>query len=307
MKTAIVSSKTSVNHLTGDGHPEQPKRVTAIVEKLKKNKNLVWDSPASFDHSILKKVHDEDYVSMVEESFPNQGLKFLDGDTIISPGSKDATIDAVGSVIKAIDGVEQKKFKNAFCVVRPPGHHAEKNKAMGFCIYNNCAVAAHYLIEKYKYKKIAIFDPDVHHGNGTQDIFYNNKKVLYLSTHQYPFYPGTGSEKEKGKHNNIFNVPLPAGTATEQYMNALDRVLNKLVEFKPEFLILSMGFDANIADPLAQFELKSEDFYEITKRTLKATNKFTNGKVVSVLEGGYDLNALADSAFNHVNALIENN
>ena len=307
MKTAIVSSKTSVNHLTGDGHPEQPKRVTAIVEKLKKNKNLVWDSPASFDHSILKKVHDEDYVSMVEESFPNQGLKFLDGDTIISPGSKDATIDAVGSVIKAIDGVEQKKFGNAFCAVRPPGHHAEKNKAMGFCIYNNCAVAAHYLIEKFKYKRVAIFDPDVHHGNGTQDIFYDNKNVLYLSTHQYPFYPGTGSEKEKGNYNNIFNVPLPAGTTSEKYMNALDRVLNRLVEFKPEFLILSMGFDANIADPLAQFELKSEDFYEITKRTLKATNKFTNGKVVSVLEGGYDLNALADSAFNHVNALIEDN
>ncbi len=306
MKTAIISSKTSANHLTGDGHPEQPKRVKAITEKLKKNKNLLWGKPSTFDHNILKKAHDEDYINMVKESFPNQGLKFLDGDTIISPGSKDATIDAVGSVIKAIDGVEQKKFKNAFCVVRPPGHHAEKNKAMGFCIYNNCAVATHYLIEKYKYKRIAIFDPDVHHGNGTQDIFYNNEKVLYLSTHQYPFYPGTGSEKEKGKHNNVFNVPLPAGTTSGEYMNALDRVLNKLVEFKPEFLILSMGFDANIADPLAQFELKSEDFYEITKRTLKATNKFTNGKVVSVLEGGYDLNALADSAFNHVNALIEN-
>ena len=307
MKTAIISSKTSVNHLTGDGHPEQPKRVTAITERLKKNKSLIWDKPASFDQNILKKVHDENYVDIVKKSFPNQGLKFLDGDTIISPGSKDATVDAVGSVIKAIDGVEQKKFGNAFCAVRPPGHHAEKNKAMGFCIYNNCAVAAHYLMEKYKYKKIAIFDPDVHHGNGTQDIFFDNKNVLYLSTHQYPFYPGTGSEIEKGKYNNIFNVPLPAGTTSEKYMNALDRVLDKLVEFKPEFLILSMGFDANIADPLAQFELKSEDFYEITKRTLKATNEFTNGKVISVLEGGYDLNALADSAFNHVNALVENN
>ena len=261
MKTAIISSKASVNHLTGDGHPEQPKRVTAITERLKKNKNLIWDKPTSFDQKILKKVHDENYVDIVKKSFPNQGLKFLDGDTIISPGSKDATVDAVGSVIKAIDGIEQKKFRNAFCAVRPPGHHAEKNKAMGFCIYNNCAVAAHYLIEKYKYKKIAIFDPDVHHWNGTQDIFYDNKNVLYLSTHQYPFYPGTGSEKEKGKHNNIFNVPLPAGTTSEKYMNALDRVLDKLVEFKPEFLILSMGFDANIADPLAQFELKSQDFY----------------------------------------------
>ncbi len=306
MKTAIISSKTSINHLTGDGHPEQPKRVIAITEKLKKNKNLIWDKPVNFDQNILKKVHNEKYINMVKKSFPTKGLKFLDGDTIISPGSKDATIDAVGSVIKAIDGIEQKEFKNAFCPVRPPGHHAEKNKAMGFCIYNNCAVAAHYLIEKFKYKKVAIFDPDVHHGNGTQDIFYNNENVLYLSTHQYPFYPGTGSEKEKGKYNNIFNVPLPAGTTSEKYMNALDRVLDKLEKFKPEFLIFSMGFDANIADPLAQFELKSKDFYEITRKTLKATNKFTNGRVVSVLEGGYDLNALADSAFHHVNALVEN-
>ena len=178
---------------------------------------------------------------------------------------------------------------------------------MGFCIYNNVAVGAHYLIDKYKYKRVAILDPDVHHGNGVQDIFYDNPKVLYLSTHQYPFYPGTGSEKEKGNHDNIFNVPLPAGTGSREYFNAFDRVLDKLIKFQPEFLLISMGFDANIADPLAQFELKSEDFYEITKRTLKATNEFTNGKVISVLEGGYDLNALADSAFNHVNALVENN
>jgi len=242
---------------------------------------------------------------MVKKSFPNQGLKFLDGDTIISPGSKDATVDAVGSVIKAIDGVEQRKFRNAFCAVRPPGHHAEKNKAMGFCIYNNCAVAAHYLMEKYKYKKIAIFDPDVHHGNGTQDIFFDNKNVLYLSTHQYPFYPGGGSEKYKGKYNNSLNIPLPAGTNSEEYFNAYDRVLDRLIEYKPDYLIFSAGFDAHKNDPLAQFELSSKDFYEITRRTLKATNKFTNGKVVSLLEGGYDLKALAESANYHVNALIE--
>ena len=305
MKTAIISSDTSTNHLTGDGHPEQPKRVLAIIEKLKRNKNLFWDKPIKFDHNILKKAHDQNYINMVQKSFPSNGMKFLDGDTVISPGSKDATIDAVGSVINAIDGIEQKKFKNVFCPIRPPGHHAEYNKAMGFCIYNNCAVGAHYLIEKFKYKRVAIFDPDVHHGNGTQNIFYDNKNVLYLSTHQYPFYPGTGSEKEKGNHNNIFNVPLPAGTNSEMYFNALDKILDRLVSFKPEFLIFSMGFDANVADPLAQFELKSEDFYEITQRTLKATNKFTKGKVVSVLEGGYDLTALAESAFYHVKALSE--
>ena len=304
-KTAIISSDTSINHLTGDGHPEQPKRVLAITERLKKNKNLIWDKPATFDHNILKKTHDEDYINMVQKSFPSEGMKFLDGDTVISPGSKDATIDAVGSVIKAIDGVEQKKFKNAFCPVRPPGHHSEKDKAMGFCIYNNCAVSAHYLIEKFNYKRVAIWDPDVHQGNGHQNIFWDNKNVLYLSTHQYPFFPGTGSENEKGNHNNIFNVPLPAGTTSEQYLNALNRVINRLIEFKPEFLLISMGFDMHKDDPLAQFELSSEDFFEITRRILKATQKFTGGKVVSILEGGYDLNALAESADEHVNALLE--
>ena len=307
MKTAIISSDSSINHLTGDGHPEQPKRVVAITEKLKKQKNLIWDKPSNFNHNILKKAHDENYINMVQKSFPSEGIKFLDGDTIISPGSKDATIDAVGSVIKAINGVENKKFKNAFCAVRPPGHHAEKEKAMGFCIYNNVAVGANYLIEKYKYKKIAIIDFDVHHGNGTQDIFYNNEKVLYISTHQYPYYPGSGSEKEKGKFNNIFNIPLEAGTNAEKYLNAYEHVLNKIKEFKPEFLLFSAGFDAHIDDPLAQLGLKSDDFYEITKRTLEISKSFCNGKVVSILEGGYDLKALQNSSKRHVDALIEFN
>ena len=178
---------------------------------------------------------------------------------------------------------------------------------MGFCIYNNVAVGANYLIDKYKYNKIAIIDFDVHHGNGTQDIFYENEKVLYISTHQYPYYPGTGNEKEKGKYANILNIPLPAGTNTDQYFNAYEHVLKKLDEFKPEFLLFSAGFDAHKNDPLAQFNLESKDFYEITRRTILSTNKYTNGKIVSILEGGYDLKALAESAEYHVNALIETN
>ena len=307
MKTAIISSDTSINHLTGDGHPEQPKRVIAVTEKLKKNKNLIWDKPSTFDHDILKKVHNENYIDMVKKSFPNEGIKFLDGDTIISPGSKDATIDAVGSVIKAIDGVENRKFKNAFCAVRPPGHHAEKDKAMGFCIYNNVAIGANYLIEKYKYNKIAIIDFDVHHGNGTQDIFYDNEKVLYISTHQYPYYPGSGSEKEKGNFDNVLNIPLKAGTTSEEYFNAYEIVLNKLKKFKPEFILFSAGFDAHIDDPLAQLMLSSEDFYKITKRTLECSKSFCKGRVVSILEGGYDLRALQSSTKRHVDALIEFN
>jgi len=309
MKTGLITSNTYQKHNTGNGHPEKIDRVTAVIENFKKidNKNLTWKKPIKFDKSILKNTHNLDYINFVEKSFPKQGLSFLDGDTVISPGSKDATIDAVGSIIVAIDGVQNNEFKNAFCAVRPPGHHAEKNKAMGFCIYNNVAVGAHYLINNYNYKKIAIIDFDVHHGNGTQDIFYDNEKVLYISTHQYPYYPGSGSEKEKGKFNNIYNIPLPAGTNSEEYLNAYEFVLKKLKDFKPEFILFSAGFDAHKDDPLAQFELSSKDFYELTKRTLKLAKVCCNGKVVSILEGGYDLISLQESTEMHVNALLEFN
>ena len=305
MKTAIITSDTSLNHNTGMGHPEQADRITAIVQTLKKNKNLLWKKPSKVKKEILKMTHDSDYIDLVENSFPKKGLSFLDSDTIISPGSKEATVDAVGSIISAIDGVQNKDIKNAFCVVRPPGHHSSQNKAAGFCIFNNCSVGANYLIEKYKYKKIAIVDFDVHHGNGTQDIFYNNEKVLFISTHQYPFYPGSGSDKEKGKYNNIQNIPLPAGTNSEEYLNALEFGLKKLKEFKPEFILVSAGFDSHKDDPLAQFELTSRDFYEITRRILEIAKYNCNGKVVSILEGGYDLNALAESTNEHVKALQE--
>jgi|TARA_B100000927_G_scaffold290192_1_gene288449 acetoin utilization deacetylase AcuC-like enzyme len=309
VKTGLITSNTYKNHNTGDGHPEKIDRVTAVIENFKKidNKNLIWKKPNDYDQSILSKTHSSNYIDQVQNSFPTKGLFFLDGDTVVSPGSKDATKDAVGSIITAIDGVENKEFKNAFCCVRPPGHHAEKEKAMGFCIYNNVAVGANYLIEKYKYKKIAIIDFDVHHGNGTQDIFYNNKNVLYISTHQYPYYPGSGSEKENGKFNNILNIPLSAGTTAEQYLNAYEHVLNKIQEFKPEFILFSAGFDAHMDDPLAQLRLSSEDFYIITKRTLEISKPFCNGNVVSILEGGYDLQALQKSTQRHVDALIEFN
>lgn len=309
MKTALITSNTYQNHNTGAGHPEKIDRVTAIIENFKKldNKNLTWKKPIKFDKSILKNTHNSDYINFVEKSFPKQGLSFLDGDTVVSPGSKDAVMDAVGSIITAIDGVQNKEFKNAFCAVRPPGHHAEKSKAMGFCIYNNVAVGANYLLKKYKLNKVAIIDFDVHHGNGTQDIFYNNEKVLYISTHQYPYYPGTGTENERGMYNNIFNIPLPAGTTSKEYLNAYEFVLKKIHEFKPEFILFSAGFDAHKDDPLAQFQLTSNDFYHLTKRTLELSKLYCSGKIVSILEGGYDLNALQESTVKHVNALLEFN
>tara|TARA_S200000501_G_scaffold364069_1_gene395750 strand:+ start:1472 stop:2401 length:930 start_codon:yes stop_codon:yes gene_type:complete len=309
MKTAILTSNTSLDHKTGIGHPERPDRVACVIKNLKKiNKEKIsWDKPTKFNKEILNITHSKNYINNVEESFPKKGLHFLDGDTIISPGSKNASYDAVGSIIKAIDLVQNNKNKNAFCAVRPPGHHAEKNKAMGFCIFNNIAVGANYLLTKYKLNKVAIIDFDVHHGNGTQDIFFNSNQVLYISTHQYPFYPGSGSNHEKGQFNNILNIPLKAGTTSEEYLNAYEHVLKKLQVFKPNFILFSAGFDGHKDDPLAQINLISSDFYNLTKRTLEVSKKLCNGKVVSILEGGYDLNALMESSEMHVKALLEFN
>ena len=309
MKTGLIFSNSYQNHDTGPGHPEQIARVSVIIEKLRRynNNNILWKKPSIITDDIIKDTHDDAYVDLVKNSFPTKGFSSLDGDTIISPGSKEATFDAAASIITAIDGVQNKEFKNAFCSVRPPGHHCNQNKAAGFCILNNVAIGAKYLLKKYKYKRIAIIDFDVHHGNGTQDIFYDNKNVLFISTHQYPYYPGTGSEKEKGKFNNICNIPLPAGTNSEEYLNAFEFALKRLRDFKPEFILISAGFDGHNDDPLAQFKLDTDDYYKITKRILETSKKFSNGKVVSILEGGYDLQALQDSAKRHVDALLEFN
>ena len=309
MKTGLISSDTFQNHDTGPGHPEQIARVTVIIENLKKfnNKNILWKKPSIISDEIIKDVHDTKYINLIKNSIPTKGFSSLDGDTIISPGSKNATFDAAASIITAIDGVQNKEFKNAFCNVRPPGHHCNQNKAAGFCILNNIAIGAKYLLNKYKYKRVAIVDFDVHHGNGTQDIFYENENVLFISTHQYPYYPGSGAEYEKGKFNNILNIPLPAGTNSEEYLSAFEHALKKLKEFKPEFVLVSAGFDSHVRDPLAQFQLETEDFYTITKRILEVSKNFCNGKVISILEGGYDLQALQDSTKRHVDALLEFN
>ena len=305
MKTAIITSKTSLKHDTGSGHPESISRVTSIIEKLKRNKKLIWKNPTDYNKEIIKNAHSTSYLDDIENSFPEQGLKFLDGDTVVSPGSKNATFDAVGSIISAIDGVENKEFNAAHCVTRPPGHHAEKNKAMGFCVINNISVAANYLISKYDYKKVAVLDWDCHFGNGSYDILKSNKNVFFSSLHQYPYYPGGGTEDQKGEYNNILNVPLPAGTNSREYFDAYEHVLKRLREFKPQFILMSAGFDAHKQDPLCQLNLESRDYYEITRRALETTKDFCDGKVVSILEGGYDLDALAESANEHVNALLE--
>jgi len=307
LKTGIITTDTYLNHNTGQGHPERADRVTVVIENLKKlkSKNLIWAKPKKFDFKYLQLAHDVGYLKNVNNSFPTQGVNFLDGDTILSPGSKEAAKDAVGSIITAIDGVMKKEFRNAFCAVRPPGHHAEKKKAMGFCVYNNVAVGAYYLLEKYNLSRVAIIDFDVHHGNGTQDIFYNNEKVLYISSHQYPYYPGSGAANEKGIKNNVLNIPLIAGTQTHEFLNAYETIFKKLKEFKPDFILLSAGFDAHKDDPLAQINLESQDYYTLTKRIMILANDLCGEKIVSILEGGYDLNALRESVDYHIKSLLE--
>ena len=307
MTTCIFTANSSIQHDTGPGHPECPERIPSIINGLKKiqTPNLIWRGIESFDEKYIKLTHSEKYFEKINQSFPKEGLDFLDGDTIVSKGSKKAANDAVASIINAIDGVMNKEFDNAFCVVRPPGHHAEKEHAMGFCIFNNVAVGATYLIEKYRVNKVAIIDFDVHHGNGTQDIFYNEKKVLYISSHQFPFYPGTGSEDETGKYNNILNIPLKSGTNSEEFFDSYKKIYTKLNEFKPEFILLSAGFDAHKNDPLANINLESKDYYMLTKEIMKIAKQICDNKIVSILEGGYNLAAIQESAKYHVEALLE--
>jgi acetoin utilization deacetylase AcuC-like enzyme len=305
--TCIFTADSSTQHDTGPGHPECPERIPSIINGLKRiqSKNLIWKDVGSFDEKYIKLTHSEKYLEKINQSFPKEGLDFLDGDTIVSKGSKKAAYDAVSSIINAIDAVMNKEFNNAFCVVRPPGHHAEKEQAMGFCIFNNVAVGATYLLEKYKLNKVAIIDFDVHHGNGTQDIFYNEKKVLYISSHQFPFYPGTGSEDETGKYDNILNIPLKAETSSKEFFDSYKKVYDKLNEFKPEFILLSAGFDAHKNDPLANINLESKDYYTLTKEIIKIAKQICENKIVSILEGGYNLAAIQESAKYHVEALLE--
>ena len=307
MTTCIFIADSSIQHDTGLGHPECPERIPSIINGLKKiqSQKLIWKNVRSFDAKYIKLTHSEKYFEKINKSFPKEGLTFLDGDTIVSSGSKKAAYDAVGAIINAIDTVMNKEFDNAFCVVRPPGHHAEKEQAMGFCVFNNVAIGATYLMEKYKMNKVAIIDFDVHHGNGTQDIFYNEKKVLYVSSHQFPFYPGTGSKDEIGKYNNILNIPLKAGTNSREFFASYNKVYDKLNEFKPEFILLSAGFDAHKNDPLANINLESKDYYTLTKEIIKIAKQVSNNRIVSILEGGYNLSAIQESAKFHVEALLE--
>ncbi len=294
------------NHIPTLNNPECSKRVTNIINLIKEENfaNISFVEPNKIKKELIYAAHDKNFVDETLNKFPeNDEIVYLDQETPVSQGSKDATLRAAGAGIDAVESILDGSCKNAFCIVRPPGHHACIDRSMGFCVFNNVAVAAHYLINKYSFSNIAIIDFDVHHGNGTQDIFYNNKNVNYYSTHQFPLYPGTGDLNETGV-GNIFNVPLVSGTASDTYKKLFqEKIINQLKIQKPDFMIISAGFDAHSADPLANINLVENDFSYITDQLKMIANNYCEGRLLSMLEGGYDINALEQSILTHIKIL----
>ena len=250
--------------------------------------------------------HPMEYVEEIREASPKEGLIHLDADTSMSPGSFEAALRAAGGAILAVDEVLAKKTKNAFVATRPPGHHAETARPMGFCFFDNVAIAARHAQKQHGIGRVAIVDFDVHHGNGSQEIFWDDKSVMYCSTHQMPLFPGTGAVIESGEHNTVVNAPLRPGDGSDAFHAAVEsRILPRLAEFKPELMIISAGFDAHMRDPLASINLDENDFVWATQKLMDIADRHADGRVVSVLEGGYDLRALGNSVAAHVNALMQ--
>ena len=307
MTTLFISHPASLNHHNGPGHPERPDRLRAIESVLEQEKfqTLVRVEPPAADIEAVTLCHPRDYVEAIKDASPKEGLVQLDADTSMSPGSWEAALRAVGGAMLAVDEVVTKKADNAFVAHRPPGHHAETVRPMGFCIFNQAAIAARHAQKKHGLHRVAVVDFDVHHGNGTQEIFWTDSTLMYCSTHQMPLYPGTGAVSERGEHDNIVNAPLRPGDGGEQFKAALEsRILPRLAAFGPELIIMSAGFDAHTRDPLANLQFVEDDFAWATRKVMDVAAKTAQGRVVSVLEGGYDLQGLSQSAAAHVIALM---
>lgn len=311
-RTGFVFHKKYLEHYTGDGHPERPERLEAIIKYLKDTDNyskLKFIEPSPAEIEWVKTNHTLEYIREVEDAC-KYGKKYLHcSDTGISSYSYEIALLAVGGVLKAIDAVMNKEIDNAFCAVRPPGHHALKNRAMGFCLFNNVAIAARFLQKKYNLSKILIIDWDVHHGNGTQDAFYDESSVMYFSIHQFPFYPGTGSKSEKGRGEGegyTVNIPLPAGCGDREYIEVFNKKLkDEALKFKPEFIIISAGFDPHRDDPLGGMNVTANGFAELTRIVKEIANKYCENRIVSVLEGGYSLKGLSESVDTHISVLLQ--
>tara|TARA_Y100001947_G_scaffold157971_1_gene169677 strand:- start:1472 stop:2395 length:924 start_codon:yes stop_codon:yes gene_type:complete len=304
-KTALVTHEECLQHLTPPGHPEQVARLEYILEALKDVNLLRVSAPMAADDDILR-IHPREHINYLQDSVPETGFKSLDGDTHISSGSLTAAYRAAGGVLRAVDLVLSGEAKNAFVAVRPPGHHAETLSAMGFCLFGNIALGVKHALDFHGLKKVAVIDFDVHHGNGTQEILWDESRCLTFTSQQIPLWPGTGTEEEQGNYNNIVNIPLPprsTGALMRQKYEAL--VFPVLQNFEPELILISAGFDAHEADPLAELNWSTEDFSWLTERLCKIAEECCEGRLVSTLEGGYDLEALADSVKVHVKKLCE--
>jgi acetoin utilization deacetylase AcuC-like enzyme len=291
----------------GPEHPERPDRIRAIERILEHEKfqTLLREQAPVCERDAILRAHPEAYVSALERAAPTEGLVQLDGDTAMNPATLEAALRSVGGAVLAVDEVMQKLVANAFVAMRPPGHHAERATPMGFCFFNNAAVAARHAQHTYGAERVAIMDFDVHHGNGTQDIFWSDPTVMYASTHEMPAYPGTGAASERGEYDNIVNAPLNAGANGETFREAMDYIiLPRIEEFCPDLVIISAGFDAHRLDPLANLRLVEADFAWATRKLMDIADRKANGRVVSLLEGGYDLEGLARSTAAHVMTLM---
>jgi acetoin utilization deacetylase AcuC-like enzyme len=311
-RTGLVTNDRFLDHDTGPGHPERADRLRSLSTHLQNVALRAVLPPLSIDRApedLLAKVHTRDHLRFVRESCA-KGVTVLDeGDTHVSKESYDVALLAAGGVIAGVDAVMSGLLRNVFCAVRPPGHHAERDKVMGFCLFNNAAVGARHAQLHHGAGRIAIIDWDVHHGNGTQNIFYEDGSVYYFSTHQYPFYPGTGSRSERGEGEGrgcTLNIPLPAGKGEKEYVAAFqDEILPAIGQYRPDLIIISAGFDAHRDDPLANMNLTEDSFARLTSLVMESAEKVCNGRIVSILEGGYNLTALARSVEAHLRTLSD--
>ena len=305
----VYSHSACLSKENGEGHPERKERLESILDSIQRIDDISIDlkEAPKAQNKDINLVHPQSYLEEIFEMIPSQGLVGVEkepyADTLLCPDSKEAILRACGSGISASKDLMDGSSKRVFCAVRHPGHHAETNRVNGFCFLNNAAVAARYLQSNYDIKKIAIIDFDVHHGNGTQEIFYNDNSVLYGSIHQHPLFPGTGLESEMGA-GNIFNAPIEAGTSSEEFLRVFnEKILVNVDRFEPEVIIISAGFDAHKRDPLATINLNSEDYFTMTQDIVGIANRHSKGRVISFLEGGYDLQALSESIQSHFKGL----
>jgi acetoin utilization deacetylase AcuC-like enzyme len=308
MATLFITHPACLNHLTPPGHPERPDRLRAIerVFESEKFQDLARAQAPAADFDTIALCHPMDYVTALREAAPSSGLVQIDADTSMSPGSFEAALRAAGGGVYAVDEVMAGRVSNAFVATRPPGHHTETARPMGFCLFNNAAIAARYAQKRYGIDRAAVVDFDVHHGNGSQDIFWSDKTVMYCSTHQMPLYPGTGARSERGEHDTVVNAPLSPGDGGAKFREAFESViLPRLRDFRAELIVISAGFDAHQRDPLANLNLLEADFSWATQKIMEVAQASASSRVVSMLEGGYDLEGLSYSAAAHVSALMQ--